>query len=247
MSIASNFLLAGSILTLCFVFYMFYQNRLIFKNKSSKNKVHQKKRNEQRQKRTYYMIGLLLVALLFQTGLFFLVFAQMNNVNQKMVKVEKVTKGFNQETNSVASKNTIKKSSNTLRDYKEQEWKWDAFGWEDIIKNAAVTISTYETQLSAQLKSFIGENSVAISKSSVSETMTVSVFSTELSFGNYQVAAKNITNMVTDIEKIPAISIIDFSLTYVDEKNATQKQTTTYYRENDKLKLMETSTEEDET
>ena len=77
---------------------------------------------------------------------------------------------------------------------------------------------------------FFGESNVAIMLSQKTETMTIAVFSTVLTYSDFQTAEKNVETFIKELQPIKEITMIDFTFTYRDKSSKLSKQSIVYSR-----------------
>ncbi|OJG75335.1 hypothetical protein RV12_GL001138 [Enterococcus quebecensis] len=119
-----------------------------------------------------------------------------------------------------------------IESYKENTLKLAEFPWKKVVESRdAQALDNYELQLLRDWQPFFGEANVAIIISQKTETLTVSVFPTALTFSDFQTAGKNIETFIKELQPVKEITMIDFNFTYRDKTNKLSKQSTVYSRE----------------
>lgn len=119
-----------------------------------------------------------------------------------------------------------------IESYKEKALKLSEFPWKKVVESRdAQTLDNYELQLIRDWQPFFGEANVAIMISQKTETLTVSVFPTALTFSDFQTAEKNIETFIKELQSAKEITMLDFNFTYRDKTNKLSKQSIVYTRE----------------
>ncbi len=146
------------------------------------------------------------------------------------------------DTDKIKDQVTIgkKKSSVTsiskddeLKKYKGDSWDISQFSWENVLKNESGTQIDNEIALSKKLMPYIGENSVTIIRGT---SLTLSIFAVGLTLEQFNKAQENMVSLKADLNKVPQISIVDFTFTYYNDKGEYQKVSQLYYQEDGVLK-----------
>lgn len=119
-----------------------------------------------------------------------------------------------------------------IESYKENSLKLSEFPWKKVVESRdAQALDNYELQLLRDWQPFFGEANVAIMISQKTETLTISVFPTALTFNDFQTAEKNIEPFIKELQSAKEITMIDFNFTYRDQTNKLSKQSIVYTRE----------------
>ncbi|WP_244148228.1 hypothetical protein [Enterococcus rotai] len=119
-----------------------------------------------------------------------------------------------------------------IESYKENSLKLAEFPWKKVVESRdAQALDNYELQLLRDWQPFFGEANVAILISQKTETLTVSVFPTALTFSDFQTAEKNIETFIKELQPVKEITMIDFNFTYRDKTNKLSKKSIIYTRE----------------
>ncbi|MHC5229531.1 hypothetical protein ACYSNW_14800 [Enterococcus sp. LJL99] len=122
-------------------------------------------------------------------------------------------------------------ASAKIESYKEGSLKLAKFPWDKVVESQdSTTKRSYEIQLSRDLQPFFGEPSVIIANGKSTESLTISVFTATLNFNEYKTVEKNVTMIVDELNKVAAITTIDFNITYRDESNTLSKAAFVYSR-----------------
>ncbi|WP_314064091.1 hypothetical protein [uncultured Vagococcus sp.] len=146
------------------------------------------------------------------------------------------------DTNTIKEQISIekKKDSSTsiskddeLKKYKGDSWDISQFSWENVLKNESGTQLDYEIALSKKLMPYIGENNVTIIRGT---SLTLSIFAVGLTIEQFTKAQENLPSLIADLNKVPQISIVDFTFTYYNDKGEYQKVSQLYYQEDGVLK-----------
>ncbi|WYJ96195.1 hypothetical protein DOK67_0000459 [Enterococcus sp. DIV0212c] len=125
-----------------------------------------------------------------------------------------------------------------IESYKENSLKLTEFPWKKVVESRdAQALDNYELQLLRDWQPFFGEANVAIMISQKTETLTVSVFPTSLTFNDFQTAEKNIETFIKELQPVKEITMIDFNFTYRDKTNKLSKQSIVYARESKETNL----------
>lgn len=125
-----------------------------------------------------------------------------------------------------------------IESYQQDALKLTEFPWKKIVESRdAQALDNYELQLIRDWQPFFGETNVAIMISQKTETLTISVFPTALSFNDFQTAEKNIETFVNELQPVKEITMIDFNCTYRDQTNKLSKQSFVYSRESKDVNL----------
>lgn len=125
-----------------------------------------------------------------------------------------------------------------IESYQQDALKLTEFPWKKIVESRdAQALDNYELQLIRDWQPFFGETNVAIMISQKTETLTISVFPTALSFKDFQTAEKNIETFVNELQPVKEITMIDFNCTYRDQTNKLSKQSFVYSRESKDVNL----------
>ncbi|MBO0439949.1 hypothetical protein [Candidatus Enterococcus ikei] len=125
-----------------------------------------------------------------------------------------------------------------IESYKENSLKLTEFPWKKVVESRdAQALDNYELQLLRDWQPFFGEANVAIMISQKTETLTVSVFPTSLTFNDFQTAEKNIETFIKELQPVKEITMIDFNFTYRDKTNKLSKQSFVYARESKEANL----------
>ncbi|MBO0422890.1 hypothetical protein BCR22_11165 [Enterococcus plantarum] len=118
-----------------------------------------------------------------------------------------------------------------IESYKENALKLTEFPWRKVVESRdAQALDNYELQLLRDWQPFFGEANVAIMISQKTETLTVSVFPTALTFSDFQTAEKNIETFIKELQPVKEITMIDFNFTYRDQTNKLSKKSIVYTR-----------------
>lgn len=129
-------------------------------------------------------------------------------------------------------------SSAGIETYEQNALKLAEFPWKKIVESRdSQDLDRYELQLIRDWQPFFGESNVSIIISQKSETLTVSVFPTALSFADFQTTEKNIETFINELQPVKEITMIDFNCTYRDETNKLSKQSFVYSRESKDVNL----------
>lgn len=122
-------------------------------------------------------------------------------------------------------------SGTGIENYKENSLKLGEFSWKKVIESRdAKTLDNYELQFMREWQPFFGESNVAIMLSQKTETMTIAVFSTVLTYSDFQTAEKNVETFIKELQPIKEITMIDFTFTYRDKSSKLSKQSIVYSR-----------------
>lgn len=122
-------------------------------------------------------------------------------------------------------------ASAKIESYKEGALKLAKFPWDKVVESQdSTTKRNYEIQLSRDLQPFFGEPSVIIANGKSTESLTIAVFTADLNFDEYKIVEKNVTMIVDELNKVAAITTIDFNITYRDESNTLSKAAFVYSR-----------------
>ncbi|MCA5012270.1 MULTISPECIES: hypothetical protein [unclassified Enterococcus] len=122
-------------------------------------------------------------------------------------------------------------SGTGIENYKENTLKLGEFSWKKVIESRdAKTLDNYELQFMREWQPFFGESNVAIMISQKTETMTIAVFSTVLTYSDFQTAEKNVETFIKELQPIKEITMIDFTFTYRDKSSKLSKQSIVYSR-----------------
>lgn len=125
-----------------------------------------------------------------------------------------------------------------IESYQQDALKLTEFPWKKIVESRdAQALDNYELQLIRDWQPFFGETNIAIMISQKTETLTISVFPTALSFADFQTAEKNIETFVNELQPVKEITMIDFNCTYRDQTNKLSKQSFVYSRESKDVNL----------
>ncbi|MFD1900592.1 hypothetical protein GQR36_12460 [Enterococcus termitis] len=123
-------------------------------------------------------------------------------------------------------------SGTEIESYKENTLKLAEFPWNKVVESRdAQALDNYELQLIRDWQPFFGETNVAIMISQKTETLTLSVFPTALTYSDFQTAEKNIETFIKELQSVKEITIIDFNFTYRDKSSKLSKQSIVYSRE----------------
>ncbi|MBP1043909.1 hypothetical protein I6N95_23040 [Vagococcus sp. BWB3-3] len=146
------------------------------------------------------------------------------------------------DTDKIKDQVTIEKKKNSvtsiskddeLKKYKGDSWDISQFSWENVLKNESGTQIDNEIALSKKLMPYIGENSVTIIRGT---SLTLSIFAVGLTLEQFNKAQENMVSLKADLNKVPQISIVDFTFTYYNDKGEYQKVSQLYYQEDGVLK-----------
>lgn len=122
-------------------------------------------------------------------------------------------------------------SGTGIENYKENTLKLGEFSWKKVIESRdAKTLDNYELQFMREWQPFFGESNVAIMISQKTETMTIAVFSTVLTYSDFQTAEKNVETFIKELQPVKEITMIDFTFTYRDKSSKLSKQSIVYSR-----------------
>ncbi|EOH94010.1 hypothetical protein UAW_02431 [Enterococcus haemoperoxidus ATCC BAA-382] len=125
-----------------------------------------------------------------------------------------------------------------IESYKENSLKLTEFPWKKVVESRdAQTLDNYELQFLRDWQPFFGEANVAIMISQKTETLTISVFPTALTFSDFQTAEKNIETFIKELQPVKEITMIDFNFTYRDKTNKLSKKSIVYTRESKESNL----------
>ncbi|WP_430602409.1 hypothetical protein IGJ02_002757 [Enterococcus sp. DIV0724b] len=125
-----------------------------------------------------------------------------------------------------------------IESYKENSLKLTEFPWKKVVESRdAQTLDNYELQFLRDWQPFFGEANVAIMISQKTETLTISVFPTALTFSDFQTAEKNIETFINELQPVKEITMIDFNFTYRDKTNKLSKKSIVYTRESKESNL----------
>lgn len=125
-----------------------------------------------------------------------------------------------------------------IESYKENSLKLTEFPWKKVVESRdAQTLDNYELQFLRDWQPFLGEANVAIMISQKTETLTISVFPTALTFSDFQTAEKNIETFINELQPVKEITMIDFNFTYRDKTNKLSKKSIVYTRESKESNL----------
>lgn len=169
------------------------------------------------------LLFLMIAAILFCVILFGILYTQ-HSLNKENKDLE-----FQIEEIKDAGKGM---SGAEIESYEENSLKLTKFPWKKIVESRdAKALDNYELQLIRDWQPFFGESNVAIMISQKTETLTVSIFSTALTFNDFQTAEKNIETVIKELQSVKEITMIDFNFTYRDKSNKLSKQSNVYTRE----------------
>ncbi|MTD38369.1 hypothetical protein GIX45_06985 [Erwinia sp. CPCC 100877] len=116
-----------------------------------------------------------------------------------------------------------------IESYKADTLKLSKFPWDKVVKSSnAQALDNYELQLIRDWQPFFGESNIVIAVGQKSQTMTLSVFSTTLSYEDYQTAEKNVEQFIDELQSVQELTMIDFNFTYRAKANKLSKKSFIY-------------------
>ncbi|MEI5991078.1 hypothetical protein A5881_002611 [Enterococcus termitis] len=119
-----------------------------------------------------------------------------------------------------------------IESYKENTLKLAEFPWKKVVESRdAQSLDNYELSFVRDWQPFFGEANVTILISQKTETLTISVFPTALTFSDFQTAEKNIEPFIKELQPVKEIKMMDFNFTYRDKSNKLSKKSIVYTRE----------------